>query len=234
MRASLIMKLFLLATLTLAVSLTLELTTFAQRGDQAPLPPPKPQQATEPVLDLGKVEGSTYTNRYFGISLKAPKGWTILDVSATSMRQNAKDLVRDEKNQNFKRGMEESVDRTTALFSAFKLPQGSQFNAVLVCLAERVPTAIVKTPRDYYNLMLNTFKLSEEVQVEVIEPFRTKKIGAKEFGTYTIKLSTNAGVLMQKQLITVKSAYALGIVFNYTEESDLRSFDETIDSIRVN
>ena len=233
------MKIFLLAALSLAAVLMVAPVSYAQGvgGSQvSPPPPPKPVPTPDPQLDLGKLEGSTYTNEHFGVSFTAPKGWTILDVGVMkAMKDNAKGLFSDEKNEKLKSGFEASVDRTTPLFSASKLPPGTtgSFNAVLLCAAEFIPTAIVKTPRDYYDLMLHSMKISQGIDVEVVEPFQMKRIGATDFGTYTLKLKTNAGVMVQKHLLTIKTPYAFGIILTYVDESDARAFDELISSVRA-
>jgi hypothetical protein len=231
------MKLFLLATTLLTVVLTGAPVTVAQSGSGSQVaPPPQPLPPAGQSFDLGKVEGSTYTNVHFGISFTAPKGWTILEVGALkAMREDAKNLFRDEKDEKLKRKLEESVDRTTAVFSAAKLPPGTAgaFNALLMCAVEQVPTAIVKTPRDYYTLLLHSMKLSQEVSVEVVEPFQVKRIGATDFGIYTLKVTSNVGIVMQKHVLMVKGPYAFAMLLNYTEESDVKTFDQVISSIKA-
>jgi hypothetical protein len=236
------MKLLQLAALSLAAvacaapaaSAQRRQTPSAQRAQTSP--PPKPALSAARLFEMGKLNGSTYTNEHFGIAFDAPKGWTILDLAVMrAMGESAKGIFRDEGNARVKRAMEESVDRTVPLFSATKLPPGTAgaFNASLVLAAEKIPTAIVKTPRDYYNLMLHSMKLSQGVDIEVVEPFRATRIGGSEFGVYTVKVTSNLGIMLQKQLLTVQSPYALGLVLTYGDEADARVFDEVMSSLKV-
>lgn len=232
------MKIFLLAALSLAAVLTLEPATFAQigGGQASPKPPSSSLPSGDTLFDLGKVKGSTYSNEYFGISFTAPKGWIIFDVETMkAMRESAKALFRDEKDARVKRELEATLERTTPLFSASKLPPGTtgSFNTTLVCAAERIPTAVVKTPRDYYTIMLHSMKLSKGITIEVVQPFQIKRIGATNFGIYTLKVTSNVGIVMQKQIIAIKDSYAFGIVFTYLDESDTKAFDGIVSSIRV-
>lgn len=232
------MKIFLPAVLSLAAALSVTPITSAQGGSGGPASPPPPQSppSAARLFDLGKLSGSTYANEHFGISFTAPKGWTIIDpVVMKAMAERARELYRDEKNAAVKRGLEESVERTTPLFSAAKVPPGTAgaFNATLVCAAERIPTAVIKTPRDFYTTLLHSMKLSQEIDIEVVEPFKVKRIGALNFGSYTLKIRSNHGVMMQKQLISIKPPYAVGIVFTYVEESDAGVFDEVVRSIKT-
>ena len=232
------MRLLLPAALLLAALLSVTPAGSAQGGRRAqlPPPPPKPLPSADELFERGRVEGSTYTNDFFGLSFSVPAGWTILDrESMKAARERAKALFRNETDPTVKRQLEESVERTTSLFSASRLPAtpAGAFNAVLLCAAERVPTAIVKTPRDYYDLMMHSMKLSQGIDVVVVEPFRPRRIGATDFGTFTLRLKADTGIMMQKQIITVKSAYVLGIVYTYVEESDTPAFDKVISSIKT-
>ena len=231
------MKRVLFAVLLLAAVLIGAPATFAQgSGGQTAPSQTKPLPSPDSLIALSKVEGSTYTNEFFGISFTAPKGWTILGVEVMKgVREKAKDVFRDEKDPKIKRELEATVDRTTPLFSASKLPPGTtgSFHAVVICAAEQIPTAVVKTPHDYYTLMLQSMKLSQGVNVEVVQPFQTKRIGTTDFGTYTLKITSNQGIMLQRQIVTIKAPYAFGIVFTYVEESDTKAFDELISSIKA-
>lgn len=235
------MKIFALAVLSLAACLNAAVVAPAQTGQGGAAPPPPVPRAKSIgapglAVDLGKVEGRTYTNEQFGVSLDAPAGWTVLDAATMkAIQENAKSIFRDEKNAAVKRGLEEAVDQTTPLFIASKFPPGTvtSFNATLVCAAERIPTAVIKTPRDYYDTMLHSMKLSQGMDVKVVEAFKVKRIGATDFGTYTLKITSNVGIMMQKQLISIKSPHAFGIVFTYTEEVEAAAFDKIVGSIKA-
>lgn len=240
MKSSPGMKIFVLAAVSLAACLNAAVVAPAQTGRRGAARPPTPRaksmRALGLAVDLGKVEGRTYTNEQFGVSLDAPEGWAVLDAATMkTIQENAKNIFKDEKNAAVKRGLEEAVNQTTPLFIVSKFPPGTvnTFNATLVCAAERIPTAVIKTPRDYYDTMLHSMKLSQGMDVQVVEPFKLKRIGATDFGTYTLKITSNVGIMMQKQLISIKSPYAFGVVFTYTEEGDLAAFDKIVGSIKA-
>lgn len=204
------------------------------RGSQSPTTtrPPAAGQA----LDRGRVEGATYTNEYFGFSFDIPADWTVHDtLLVRQIEDGAKNVFRGEQDARLKRELEAAVERTTMLLSTSKYPPGSPepFNATLVCAAERVPTAVVKTPADYYRLALHSLRLSREIDVQVVEPFRTKTVGPHTFGLYTLRLSFNLGVTVQRQLVMVKGPYVFGLVFSYADESDAKTFEQVLASVRV-
>lgn len=236
MRRLLLIKVCLLVVLSLASGLAASNETFGQGGKVDTIAPPPKPLPTPAKLDPGKIEGSTYSNEQLGFSFSAPATWTILGNKEMSAgREAAKELFRDEKDPKLKANLEASVERTTALFIASKFAPGTSggLNAVLICAAERIPTAIVSTPRDYYDLMLHSLNLTEGFKVEVLEPFKLKRIGATEFGTYTIKITSNVGMSIQKQLMAVKGPYAYGLFFTYVENEDASTFAEVVNTVKT-
>jgi hypothetical protein len=197
-------------------------------------PPPKPLP-TPAKLDLGTINGFSYSNEQFGFSFSVPSTWSVRDEKAMiAMREDAKRLFRDEKDPKLKANLEASVERTTVLFSAMRLAPGTSgaVEVALSCAAERIPTAIVSTPGEYYSVMLHSLNLTEGLKVEVIEPIKTKRIGTTDFGVFTLKMTSNVGVNIQKHLIAVKGSYVYGFVYSYIFNEDVDTFDEIVNSVK--
>jgi hypothetical protein len=229
------MKKYLLAALSVTFVLALTPVGGAQGVRRGQPPPPKPLPSGDELFAAGTLDGLTYTNRHFGVTFTAPKGWTVIDPALMrKLRDESKSLFRNEKDPNIKRQLEEAVERTTPLFSASRLPAGTgSFNAVLIFAAERVPTAVVKTPHDYYKLMLHSMNVSEGMKAEVVEPFVTKRVGATVFGLYTLRLTSHMGVMLQRQFMALKGPHAYGLVLTYAEESDAAALDEVVRSFKT-
>lgn len=235
MKTMIFIKASLLVVVSMAGMLVSTSATFGQAGKvDTKAPPPKPLPAPQ-KLDLGKIEGSTYSNEQLGFYFTAPATWTVLDENAmTASREYARKVFEDEKDPKIKANLEASVERTTTLFSASKLAVGATtgLNAVLICAAERIPTAVVTTPREYFNLMLQSLNRTDGVKVEVIEPFQVKRIGTTDFGSYTIKVTVNVGTYIQKQLMAVRASYAYGLIFSYVDNEDVIIFDEVVRTVK--
>lgn len=231
-----LIKVGLLIALSLTTGVAAVSATFGQGGKVVKVaPPPKPMPSPA-KLDLGKIEGLTYTNDQLGFSFSAPPTWTVLDAYAMSaQRESAKAIFRDEKDARLRANLESSIDRSTLLFSSTKYAPGTSgvLQATLSSVAERIPTAIVKTPRDYYDSMLHSMNLTVGLNVEVIEPFRTKKIGTTVFGIYTIKVTTNVGIALERVLIAIKAPYAYGLFYSYVDDEDAATFAEVLNSVKT-
>jgi hypothetical protein len=222
-------------TLTIALTLAaLTIAAGAQNRDPGPSPAPRPQPTPRPV-DLGRLEGRTYTNDQFGLSLTIPEGWTVNVIPTEALRRGAKETVTEESSAAVKQGMDEAIDRTTALLTASKYPPGSPdpFNATLLLAAERIPTAVVKTPADYRDTMIASLNRMQGVEVREAEPARRRRIGAHDFLLVALRITVPRGFTMQKQLVTVRGPYALVLAFNYVDEDDAQVFEDVVRSVKA-
>lgn len=235
MKTMTFIKAGLLVVVSIASMLVSTSSTFGQEGKvDTVVPPPKPLSAP-PKLDLGKIEGSTYSNEQLGFYFTAPATWTVLNQNEMiASREYARKVFEDEKDPKLKANLEASVERTTTLFSASKLAPGAPagLNAVLICSAERIPTAVVTTPREYFDLMLKTLNRADGVKVEVVEPFLIKSIGTTDFGTVTLKITVNIGTYIQKQLIAVKGSYAYVLAYSYVDNEDAAIFVDVVRTVK--
>lgn len=195
---------------------------------------PEPPPAVKP-FDLGRVEGRRYTNDSFRISLAVPEGWVVQDQQQSRvMLEMGKDAVFGGADQKTKAAADAGLARTAILFSASKLPPGSTagFNAGMALVAERVPTAVVKTGDDYVRMMQRVAQGSP-VRMEVRGPLRVERIGGAGFTAADIRLTTPAGVAEQKYYVRVADGYALCLIYSYVDEADLPALKAILDSVRV-
>lgn len=194
-------------------------------------PPPRPLKP----FDLGRVEGRRYTNDSFRISLSVPEGWVVQDTQQSrAMLEMGKDAVFANADQKKKAAAEAGLARTAILFSASKLPPGSTagFNAGMALVAERVPTAVVKTGADYFRGMQRVIQGSP-VRMEVQGPLRVERIGGVSFTAADIKLTTATGAAAQKYYVRVADGYALCLIYSYVDEADLAALTTILDSVKV-
>ncbi|MFL6255702.1 MAG: hypothetical protein ACJ74T_11885 [Pyrinomonadaceae bacterium] len=229
------MKRLLAATL---ISFLFLAAASAAPEDQVPVsqgrPPAAPQKQVP--VNQGRLEGGTYTNDFFGISFSTPPGWVAQDVAA-------KQAIMDKGKQIFeggnntareKAGVEASMQRTVFLLSISKYELGAtraDFNAQMSFLAERVPTAVVKTGRDYLMQMMRVAKLSS-ANLELTGPIRAERVGGVSFAVADARLTVGAGVAAQKYYSTISKGHALLFAFTYADEADAQAFEELIKSIR--
>lgn len=235
MKKLMAIRIVLLVAISLSIGLASASVTHGQAGrvDVPPPPPPRPMPSPT-ALDLGTIDGTKYNNNQLGFSFSAPATWIVRDANELmAMRETARKVFEDEKDPRKKAAIEASIERTTSLFAASKLKiNEGGLNAFLACIAERIPSAVITTPLEYFNLMMKTMNGSEQMKVEVLEPFKLVKIGTGDFGTYTIKITTEGGAIVQKQLMAVNGLYAYGLAYSYVDNEDAATFDEVVKTVK--
>lgn len=236
----------LFSTLVVASSaLWLGVADASAQASQKPAPKPTPLKILPPAPrqtvtadPLGPTtatfEGETYHNRYFGLRFETPQKWVLVEAATVKGFVEEGRKVASGGDEKLGKQLGASADRTINLLTIAKHPIGSPqpFNATFSCMAELIPTAIIKNGPDYLNTMLRTFAKSQ-VQMEPQGPIRTEQIGGASFGVLTAKLTAPVGVFMQKYVVTVRKGYALVLVYTYFDEGDVRTFDDIVKSVEV-
>ncbi|HEV7892312.1 MAG TPA: hypothetical protein VGP08_16820 [Pyrinomonadaceae bacterium] len=230
-------------TQTLLATLLVASTAFAARAQstrQKSDPPPRPvatieEPKVEQPFDLGKLEGGAYSNDFFGFSMTLPKGWVVLGPEENKkILDTGKDLVEKGTTEKKKQGLEDSVARTHFLVTASKYPTGmagANFNALLICIAERVPTAIIKTGTDYVSVMQRSFE-GTAAKLELTAPLRTQKLGGADFTVADVKMTAGPVVTAQRYYVRISKGHALTLAYTYYDEADLKTFDELLGTVK--
>lgn len=226
----------LLATLFVASMTFAARAQSAQQKDEPPPPrpvaPPAPAGATP---DPGRVEGGTYSNDFFGFSMTLPKGWVVLDADDNKKIMDAgKGLVEEGASELKKKGVEAAIVRTHFLVTASKFPAGTPgpgFNAFLICIAERIPTAVIKTEAEYVSAMQRPFD-GTSTKMELSSPLRTQKVGGADFTVADMKMTVGPVVTAQRYYVRITKGYALVAAYTYFDDADLKTFEEMMGSVK--
>ena len=196
------------------------------------------QKATGPraseEIDFGTIENSVYKNKYFGLSLTFPEGWSVLD---QQQRDELKDLgseivAGDDKNLN--KAMKSAAElQTVNMLSVFEHPLGTDvpYNPNIIIMAERVRHAPgIKRGNDYHVHTKKVLESSNQLSVNFGETF-TEMIGGKEFDVQPLQMGIGNQVVKQKMYATIDKGYALLLVISYDapeEEEKLQAILKTI------
>jgi hypothetical protein len=216
--------------------LTLLLLTAAagQTGpaQQGPPPPPAPLEAEQ--TDPGRLEGEKYTNDFFGVSFSVPRGWYVQDSAARrATLEMGKDALTANADQRKKAQMEAVVARTNVLVSALKHSPYAVtpgFNAHFACVAERVPTAVVKTGADYIQMSLAVTRGSP-IKMELMGRMRSERLGGRLFTAADVKTTLPQGVVVQKYYVMLNKGHALTFIYSYSDETDLPALKGILGSV---
>jgi hypothetical protein len=221
------------------LTLTLIAAAVPARAQTGSTQPPPPVVVTVEPADApderGRLEGGTYTNDFFGVSFNIPEGWVAQDAA---MRQRildtGKEIVGQGATESKAAGLEASLKRTYFLLSVSKYdlskpPPG--FNALIMCMAERVPSAVIKTGDDYIASMVRMTS-GTAAKIELNGPVRTERVGGVPFAVADAKLTTPAAAAAQKYYVMIKDGYAFMLGYTYVDEADAKAFDDLIKSVK--
>lgn len=196
-------------------------------------PPPADVTTTEKrVLDLGQLNGTEYTNAFFGLSLTIPEKWLVMEAERRAALDSEVKKMVQTPDQQRQTKIEESIERTKTLIRVTKLPVGQPQNAQLMLVAERLPSPGIKTGLEVIEIMKQTMK-GTNFNIEFLEVPHNESIGGAEFGVVTVKVESPYGPFIQKIYMLVRNEYALELFYTYTDDADLPAFDGVMKSVKI-
>jgi hypothetical protein len=233
------MKRLLTTTVLTALLLATAAPGLAQtrRRKSAP-PPPKDIAVIAPVqipVDQGRLEGGVYSNDFFGISFTTPPGWFTQDAEAKKrIVDNGMEVVGEGASARKKAEMEAAMKRTYFLVSVSKYDPstpGTDFNALMMCIAERVPSAIIKTEAEYIRMSLRALQ-GTSARATMAGPVRTVKLGGVNFATADVKMTLGPMVAVQRYYVRLMKGHAFALVYTYVDDADLKPLEELLASVK--
>jgi len=212
-----------LCVLVFTLSLFPHASARSRQTAAAPAPQDKP--------DSGAVAGSTYSNKYFGLTLTIPGGWHVLAASATQeMKEAGKSLVTSDDPAK-KAQLEEAVNKTLILLNASQYTDGAAvpFNPGLLCGAEKVPAPLKDA--DYMKVLKGTFQYAQ-VPVSLERDVYPETLGGVGFSVIDVKVTLPQGVVLQKYYAHIIKDYALFFILTYQTDEQLQTQADALRSVR--
>lgn len=184
-------------------------------------------------IDAGSVDDSIYRNRYFGISITVPDGWVVQGKEAVDeIKSTGAEIVAGDDN-NLSAIIEASAKQSVDLLTTFKHPVGApvEFNPNFASIAEKVGHMPgIKRGEDY---LFHSKKLLQSSQLDISFPREvySEQIDGVEFDILTTEIHFAGQVITQKQYVTIRKGFALGLVLSFTtaeQEAELAGMLESI------
>ncbi|HEY0169947.1 MAG TPA: hypothetical protein VGB98_02770 [Pyrinomonadaceae bacterium] len=233
------MKKLFTPTLFAALLFTAALNVRAQtpRPKTQP-PPPKELTVIAPVsvpVDQGRLQDGVYTSDYFGFSFTVKPGWVAMDAATRkAVMESGKAVVQNGAAEQKKAQIDAAMSRTAVLINVSKFDvnaPNAEFNAMLMCLAERVPTAIIKTGEDYLKASMLAFE-GTAAKIEMVGVTRAEKLGGVPFTVADMKFTAGPRVIMQRYYVRIANEHVLAFIYSYVDEVDLKIADEMLKTVR--
>jgi len=187
-------------------------------------------------LDFGTISGSTYSNKYFGLTITLPNGWATQDHEAQRklMKHGTEMIAGDDK--NLQALAKASELQTVNLLAAFAHPVGAPvaFNPSIACLAERLDKFPgIKRGSDY---LFHVRKAMEAGQIKVIFPkdVWSERLGGREFDVMPLEITVGATTVRQRYYALVHKGYALGCITSASTNDQELQLKPVMESVTFN
>ena len=196
------------------------------------LAPAFPQEGPAEI-DFGSIEGSTYTNVYFGLRLELPADWSALDQAAMlRLAEAGADMIAGD-DENLQAIVRASELQTVNMLGVFRHPLGAPvpYNPSFVGVAERLDNAPgIRKGADY---LFHARRMLEAGQLVVSFPGEVSavRIGGQEFDVMPVELEVLDIVVQQRYYATVMKGYALVFISSFTTPEERAALDGVVESI---
>lgn len=186
-------------------------------------------------IDFGGIKNSVYQNKYFGLAVKLPSEWSVLDQEAQQLLVEMGGKMAAGTDKNLKAVIKASEMQTVYLFTAFKHPLGAPvtFNPSIICLAERVRQMPgIKRGKDY---LFHARKLLESGQIEYSFPseISTESVGGQDFDVMHAEMLMRGKAVRQDYYAKIMKGYALAFIVSFTTDEEKSSLQDILRSVTI-
>lgn len=184
-------------------------------------------------VELGTTQKGSYTNDYFGVSLKFPEAWEFQDAEGMNQLTSASSEAIAGDDAVKKKQMELSQTKTLNLLMASQYPlDGGKVGPSAMAIAEKVSLLQgIRTGEDYLKA---TKKFMEDSNFPyTYKDFTTETIGGKEMDL--MQITTDAGdgtTITQDYYSTIIEGYAFNFIFTYVDEKSKSEIDSIKKSVQ--
>ena len=190
---------------------------------------PKPEK-----VDPGVIEGSTYSNKYFKLTLTIPEKWLAHSSDETSpLRKQGAELIAGD-NKRMKDNIEAGEASMVQLVSCSRYPLGDKvaFNPSFQCNAEKLGILSgVSTSDDYIANFRKVIAQGQgQLKYQVGDTY-TESLGGTKFSAVDARATMGQFSLNQKLCVAIMRGYALSFIITYASEDDLATLSDVLKSV---
>ncbi len=184
-------------------------------------------------IDLGQFQNSVYHNRFFGLTVTIPSGWTVADSGSTKQAMDVGKKLVTGKDNSMQAVYDLAEQQTVNLFMVSKHPLGAPVNVNpnMLLVAEKVGQVPgIKTGADY---LFHAKRLLQDsaLKFTMTQDISTKSIAGKPFGVMRLDLNVGKTIVHQTYFVVVDTGYALAFTASYGNDDDAAALDDMIGSI---
>jgi hypothetical protein len=183
------------------------------------------------VAASGTLTGSTYENRYFGLTLTVSSGWHVQESSVKQqIIERAKGLATTgdpAKNAELK----QAADNTLNLLTISEYPVGGSvpFNPTILCGAEKTPSSMIKDT-DYLTGLKQSLQQSR-MTMSLTRDVYSQTLSGVEFLVIDLAIDYQGVTVNQRYYAHLRRGYALFFIAVYQTNEQLKTETEILRSV---
>lgn len=183
---------------------------------------------------MGRMEGRTYVNDYFGLSFNIPENWTIASKQEKEQLINSANKTIAGNDEDVRNQLDNAIAGVLYLVLTSKYPFGhTGSNPNLQCYAEKLGAAdslSIKSGRDYLNISMEQMKQSNLPCS--FSSMASETLGGKHFDVQKVKMNANGTTVTQKFYCAIINGYAVNFVITYTSTSELNELNNILKTVK--
>lgn len=199
-------------------------------------PSEKADDSAGKKLDLGKNEGDTYKNEFFGLSMKLPKDWKVSSDEEKQKVLNAgKEVIAgDDKSKQAQLDLADLKSVYLLMVSKIGMTNQSYDNGSLMIMAEKLSLLQgVNKGSEYLEYVKKGMKeLNAQMPYKLDKDVYEVKIGGKEFSVLEAVIESPELKLTQKYYACVLKGYALVFITTSTTGDNDKIIKGMLDSVK--
>lgn len=181
----------------------------------------------------GKIVKNTFTNNFFGFSLKTLDDWHIAPEATIDFIKETQVIDFGGGDPEIERRWRFLMSKSYYLFMCSRYPFGDdRLNANFICIVENIShLPIIQTGEDYLKNTMEILYMDGDV-FEIADDIKSFKIGKHTF--HAFELTDTLTGICQIQFATVIKGYALNFCAGFFEEREFDMLQKIIQTIRFN
>ncbi|WP_162497573.1 hypothetical protein [Aureibaculum marinum] len=187
-------------------------------------------------FDYGKVEKNTYTNDFFGLTMKIPEGWHVQNQETQKILQNeGANAVGGEKLAKAIKATE-ITSANLLMASQFDLetynnPEVMNSNFSLVAENLGISAVTINDGNAYLEASKKQFK-NNNIPIEIKGDTKTMDVDGKTFHYFDGILTMQGQKIKQRYMATINNGFSLLYVATYGSEDQLEKLMEILNTAK--
>jgi len=190
---------------------------------------PKPEIIPTPDEFLGVLDNNTYRNDFFGFEVALPEDWHQYDPEEIeAVKKIGLESFKTNK-EKFDKAFADAAKKEMIVLAVANTKNSGGRGINLMLGITRQPSLSISSEQV---LIASKKFFLNNAKIKLLKDVQTLDIAGQQFSTISFEISLGGRTVFQKLLTTMRRGYALSFVMTYLDDSDLRSLEKVVNTIK--